>query len=244
MIHHSREKKQLLVLEGNIGAGKSTFLKIVGQYLGCQIVFEPHEKWQNIEGKGNLLEKFYNDAPRWAYTFQSYAFITRTLEQKKHEIKNPHSTQILERSVFSDRYCFAKNIFEEGKMSDLEWTLYKEWFSWFLEDHVTKPSGFIYLQTTPETCYKRLQKRNRTEELTVTLDYLQNLHKKHESWLVKKEAIDDYIKDVPVLILECNQEFESDKEQQEKLTEKIRTTFGVNYHQSTAKNEKSSSLSL
>jgi len=235
---------KLLIVEGNIGAGKSTFLKIIEENLACQIVFEPHTKWQDIQGKGNLLEKFYQDTPRWAYTFQSYAFITRTLAQKNSALKNPYPVQILERSVFSDRYCFAKNLFESGQMSNLEWTLYLEWFSWFLEDHVKKPDGFIYLQTNPQTCLKRLLQRARHEEQSVPLEYLQQLHDKHEQWLTQQVDLHDYIKDVPVLSLECNQEFETNRAQQLKLIEQINNFFCVDYLQKTPQNLKNSDLSL
>jgi len=239
-----KKNYKLLIVEGNIGAGKSTFLKIIQEHLACQVVFEPHEKWQNIANQGNLLENFYTDTPRWAYTFQSYAFITRTLAQKNNALKNPYSTQILERSVFSDRYCFAKNLFESGQMSNLEWTLYLEWFSWFLDDHVKKPDGFIYLRTNPQTCYKRLLKRNRSEEQSVPLAYLEKLHEKHERWLVGKEEIESYVKNVPVLSLECDKEFEADKAQQEKLISEIRMFFDITYHSSIEQNSKNSSLSL
>ena len=70
--------KKLFILEGNIGAGKSTFLRLAGDTLPLQIVPEPHTKWQQVGGH-NLLEKFYTDTNRWAYTFQSYAFVTRVL---------------------------------------------------------------------------------------------------------------------------------------------------------------------
>lgn len=235
---------KLLIVEGNIGAGKSTFLKILKENLACQVVLEPHEKWQNINGQGNLLENFYNNTPRWAYTFQSYAFITRTLEQKNSALKNPYPIQILERSVFSDRYCFAKNLFETGQMSSLEWTLYQEWFSWFMQDHVKKPNGFIYLRTNPKTCYNRLLKRARHEEQAVPISYLEKLHDKHEKWLTKQIPLDAYIRDVPVLILDCNQEFETDKRKQIKLIEKINNFFDVNYLQQRPQKCKNSSLSL
>ena len=166
------------------------------------------------------------------------------MAQKKHALKNPYSTQVLERSVFSDRHCFAKNLFESGQMSSLEWTLYLEWFSWFLTDHVKKPDGFIYLQTNPQTCHKRLLKRERSEEKSVPLEYLEKLHEKHEGWLVRQESTDEYVKDVPVLILECDQEFENDQTQQARLISKIIDFFDVNYHDNWQQNIKNSSLSL
>ena len=65
----------LIMIEGNIGAGKSTFLKVLQNQLNADIIFEPTNKWQEIDRESNLLDLFYKDTPRWAYTFQSYAFI-------------------------------------------------------------------------------------------------------------------------------------------------------------------------
>ncbi|MEX0940127.1 MAG: deoxynucleoside kinase [Candidatus Babeliales bacterium] len=202
-------------IEGNIGAGKSTILSIIQKWLPVNIVLEPHEKWQNVGGH-NLLEKFYTDTPRWAYTFQTYAFVSRILAQQQNQQLS--SINILERSVFSDRYCFAKNCYESGIMSALEWQLYKEWFSWLVDAYVSPMKGFIYLQADPAVCYKRLLKRNRSEEVNVSLEYLEKIHAKHEKWLIGKN---EQYRDVPVLILECNKDFEHDIEEQEKHLQSI-----------------------
>ncbi len=223
--------QKCFILEGNIGAGKSTFLKIVQERLAVQPVFEPCEKWQKVGGTENLLEKFYSDTARWAYTFQSYAFITRVLEQLEMAKKNQFGAQVLERSVYSDRYCFARNCFELGTMSLLEWKLYQEWFNWLIDNYAIKPDGFIYLRTDPMVCFQRLLKRNRKEEASVPLSYLELLHKKHEDWLIKKEDVADYIKQTPILVLECDADFEHDEQEQARHMEKIVAFFGVPYIQ-------------
>lgn len=220
----SRIRKQhYVVIEGNVGAGKSTFLKLIKDYFHAQVVFEPHQKWQHEDSEHNLLAKFYTDTQRWAYTFQTYAFVTRVIEQEKHARTNPFPLQFLERSVFSDRYCFAKNAHERGHMNTLEWKLYTEWFSWLVDGYVQKPSAFVYLQVDPKTCFKRLQKRDRSEEATVTLEYLEQLHEKHEQWLLKKEGVADYLRDVPVLTLAAGDNFESDRNVLEKHVSQIAT---------------------
>ena len=219
--------RKRLVVEGNIGAGKSTFLRIISQLLDAQVIFEPHEKWQEIGGGENLLDKFYHDTVRWAYTFQSYAFITRILETEATSKKSSHAIQILERSVYSDRYCFAKNCFEMGTMNALEWKLYQEWFSWLVDTYAQKPAGFIYLRTDPETCFKRVSKRKRFEEDEISLAYLQLLHQKHEDWLVYKKEVDDSLSDVPVLVLECDRDFEHSVAEQQKLCDTIMQFFAV-----------------
>ena len=98
----NKENKAFFVVDGNIGAGKTTFLRILAQHLHAHVVYEPTDKWQKIVGTENLLENFYRDTPRWAYTFQSYAFVTRILEQEAHAMQYTEPIQILERSVFSE----------------------------------------------------------------------------------------------------------------------------------------------
>lgn len=239
-----KNKAMFLVVEGNIGAGKSTFLKLVQKYLPLEIVYEPLEQWQQVGGSSeNLLEKFYHDTSRWAYTFQSYAFITRILAQEASAKKNNALVHVLERSVFSDRYCFAQNCFETGLMTALEWKLYQEWFSWLVETYMTMPHGFIYLQADPTTCYKRLLKRNRQEEAVVPFDYIKRLHEKHEDWLVKKEDIALYLKNIPVLVLPCDNDFENNHAEQMLHIEKI-TAFLHNYFGLLVEQKAHSSLSL
>lgn len=218
--------KMSLVVEGNIGAGKSTFLKLLNGYLDIQPVFEPHQKWQNVEGE-NLLDKFYKDTKRWAYTFQTYAFVSRVIEHAQSLKMANKPILILERSVFSDRYCFAKNSFEMGVMNPLEWQLYKEWFGWLVYQYTTLPTGFIYLQTDPTICYERMKVRSRSEESTVSLEYLKMLHEKHENWLVKKTGIDESVRNIPVLVLQCNEDFEHNISEQIKHVQKIVDFFNI-----------------
>jgi len=214
------EQKSFIV-EGNIGAGKSTFLRLVQERLPVQIVYEPHTKWQKVDDKENLLDKFYQDTTRWAYTFQSYAFVTRVVEQQRKARENKYGVQVLERSVYSDRYCFAKNCFEMGTLSKLEWTLYREWFEWLIDNYATKPTGFIYLKTDPKVCYERLKHRARAEESEVPLSYLEKLHTKHEDWLMNKKDVASYLVNTPVLELDCNSDFENDTERFEKHLDAI-----------------------
>jgi len=201
--------QKIFIVEGNIGAGKSTFLRLIKERLPVQVVFEPLARWQKVGENGNLLEKFYQDTKRWGYTFQTYAFITRIMEQQQKAFENQYGTQVLERSVFSDRYCFAKNCYEMGTISKLEWDLYTQWFEWLVDNYSQKPDGFIYLRTAPQVCYERLQKRARSEESIVSFDYLNLLHAKHEEWLINKNNIASYLQSTPVLSLDCDKDFEN-----------------------------------
>lgn len=216
------EHAPIIMIEGNIGAGKSTFLKVLQKQLGAAIIFEPTNKWQDLDSENNLLDLFYKDTPRWAYTFQSYAFISRVQTILDYQAKNQSGdVQYLERSVYCDRYCFAKNCYESGLMTKLEWHIYKEWFSWLVEKHTPVPSGFIYLRTTPEKCFERIHKRSRDEEAEIPLSYLQSLHQRHEDWLIHQKELTPQLETIPVLTLDCDQEFETDLAVQKAQMNKI-----------------------
>ena len=81
------------------------------------------------------------------------------------------------------------------------------------------PAGFIYLRTSPETCYQRLKKRARSEETGISIDYLRALHQKHEDWLLHKAQ-------APVLILDCDPDFEYNALRQAELIQQITDAFG------------------
>ena len=214
--------QRYFIIEGNIGSGKSTFLKMLKQHLNIQMVLEPHEQWQSIGGDGdNLLDLFYKDPKRWAYSFQTYAFVSRIMTHQAHARTHNYAVQVLERSVFSDRYCFAYNCYELGYMNALEWQLYQAWFSWLVDSYVAPPDGFIYLRTNPDVCHQRLQKRDRHEESEVSLEYIQTIHAKHERWLIDKKDLNTTLNKVPVLVLDCDAEFETDHAEQERHVDAV-----------------------
>ena len=69
--------KKIFALEGNIGAGKTTIMKIIGQYFSSvEFVEEPVKQWQNLGGM-NLLDAFYTDPQRWGFTFEFYSMLRK-----------------------------------------------------------------------------------------------------------------------------------------------------------------------
>jgi deoxyguanosine kinase len=211
-----------LALEGNIGAGKSTFLKLLAKHLPQIHPFqEPVGLWQNENAEENLLDLFYQDMPRWAYTFQSYTFISRIKQHIKTLKEVSKDICIIERSIYCDRYCFAKNCFEAGFISPLEWKIYTEWFDWLTEHFTARPQGFIYLKTDPSTCVERINERGRAEEKTIAFSYLESLHAKHEEWLVEKRNIVKELEHVPVLELDFNQNFLANEQLEQQFVAQV-----------------------
>lgn len=215
----------MYILEGNIGAGKSTFLQIMQDALpDIYAVPEPIDGWQKQLSGQSLLANFYREPQRWAYTFETLTLMSR-IRDYRHDLSS--LVAVAERSIFSGYYCFARNSYEQGFLSDLEWALYKEWFSFFMRSQQIVPHGFIYLRVEPEIAYERLRKRNRYAEKTVPLSYLRQIHEKHEQFLVHKNGTDAWIKDVPVLIVDCNKEFETDALQRDNHLALVRNFVGT-----------------
>lgn len=136
-------------LEGNIGVGKSTLLEALrGRCF--QTVDEPLEKWRGETGSGeaqtNLLELFYRDPQRWAFTFQSAAFLSRAqMAADALQRADPQSTFILERSIQSDKYCFAMNCLKTKLFTEAEWNVYNDFHTWCAQRSLSLATPAFYL---------------------------------------------------------------------------------------------------
>ncbi|XP_025724164.1 deoxyguanosine kinase, mitochondrial isoform X1 [Callorhinus ursinus] len=240
---HAERGPRRLSIEGNIAVGKSTFVKLLTKtYPEWHIATEPIATWQSVQAVGtqkaftaqslgNLLDMMYQEPARWSYTFQTFSFMSRLKVQlepfPEKLLQAENAIQIFERSVYSDRYIFAKNLFENGSLSDIEWHIYQDWHSFLLQEFASqlRLHGFIYLQATPQVCLKRLHQRAREEEKGVELEYLEQLHSQHESWLVHKttELHFEALLNIPVLVLDVNEDFSEEVTKQEELMKKVNT---------------------
>jgi deoxyadenosine/deoxycytidine kinase len=212
----------MYILEGNIGAGKSTFLRLIqNQLLDVAVGYEPLADWQKQVFGQSLLTNFYADPSRWAYAMETFAMLSRAREHIKDQefLEN----RIIERSIYSGHYCFALNSYRNGYMLPLEWNMYNAWFNFLIPGKCRPPQGFIYLRVNPEIAHERIKKRSREGESLIPLSYLEQLHECHEDFLLKKKEILPELKTVPVLTLDCNQDFESDKDSFERLAKDVQT---------------------
>lgn len=202
----------MYIIEGNIGAGKSTFLQAIKRNVpDLSIGLEPLEQWHKQIYGQSLLAQFYEDQQRWSYSLETLTMMSRVKEHLIHQ-KNI-VTHLVERSIYSGHYCFTKNGYEQGAMSSLEWAIYNEWFTFLIPGKCHPPKGFIYLRVTPEVAYERIKNRNRPGEANIPLSYLKQIHEKHEQFLIEKKDVLPELQKVPVLILDCNNEFETDTAQ-------------------------------
>ncbi|XP_017774680.1 PREDICTED: deoxynucleoside kinase-like [Nicrophorus vespilloides] len=175
-------KKLNVIVEGNIGSGKTTFLERFKDYSDVCVLAEPIDMWRNCNGN-NLLGLMYQDSKHWSFSFQSYVMLTMV---QQHTLPTPCSVKLMERSIYSARYCFVEQMKKDKIIAEPSAAVLDEWFKWSLENTKIDVDFIVYLRTSPEIVYERMQTRGREEEKKIPLGYLQDLHKVHEEWLMDK----------------------------------------------------------
>ena len=188
-------KRRIVIIsvDGNIGSGKSTLIKFLKKkYKNIIVIDEPVNQWLNIvdSDNKNILQKFYEGSERYSYTFQNFAFITRSINliDQINSLKTKlfiKKVIITERSVETDKHIFAKMLYDTNQMTQLEYNMYNFWYKKLYPE--VKVKNIIYIKTSPDIAYERIKKRNRVEEKDITMEYINSVHEYHEKWLNNKK---------------------------------------------------------
>jgi deoxycitidine kinase/deoxyguanosine kinase len=191
-------------IEGNIGSGKSLllehlrmnlssssshddpYIEIDGNKKRVCFVQEPVDIWCSIKDKDgdNMITKYYGDQKKYAFSFQMMAYISR-LSLLKKAIREKYDIIITERSMFTDCNVFAKMLYDDGTIEDVNYIIYKKWFEEFLTE--LPEINVVYIKADPKIAHERIKKRDRMGEV-IPFEYLENCHNYHESWLEKNES--------------------------------------------------------
>ena len=173
-----------VAIEGPIGVGKTTLSKLLAKELAARTVLEEFED-------NPFLREFYRDKDRVAFQTQIYFLLAR---YKQQEALRQHD--LFSRAVVSD-YLFAKDrIFAYMNLSEPELQLYEKIYD-LLRPNLVQPDLVIYLQARPEVLVRRLRKRGRDFEMSVQVDYLEELMRSYNLFFAHYE-------DTPLLILDTS----------------------------------------
>ena len=205
MSFQTTKKPTIVSLEGNIGVGKSTLVRYLkSQKFNKNIIFieEPVDVWNTIKDNENktALEYFYENKTKYSFSFQMMAFISRLSLVKKTIEQNPNAIVFMERSLQTDKNVFEKMLYEDKHINIIEHQIYDKWFEEFGE--LAKLTHIIYLSSTPQTSFARVQNRSRNGENNITIDYLTKCHDYHNKWIMNF--------DTPTLIIDGNVDFQTD----------------------------------
>lgn len=180
---------KFLFLEGNIGSGKSTFLKeLQKKFLNVKFINEPVDIWESIldESGNNMIENYYKDNKKYAFPFQVMAYGTRVkllFNELNKIILNPNNSTkphfICERSIYTDKNVFVKMLYDQKIITKQENTIYEHLF---MDENFDKVSiKYLYVDTNPQLCFDRIIQRSRKGE-NIDLEYLKKCDLYHKKW--------------------------------------------------------------
>ncbi|MDP3985283.1 MAG: deoxynucleoside kinase [bacterium] len=187
--------RHFIAISGNIGVGKSTLTERLAAELGWQAYFEPVTE-------NPYLADFYGDMKRWAFHSQLF-FLSHRLREHAALTRSKNSI-IQDRSVYENAEVFAKNLYQQGHISERDWATYWNLYQTFMHE-LPAPNLIIYLKASVPVLQKRIVDRGRAFEKTIETSYLETLNKLHDDWVTS-------FRQAPVLTIDTDAiDFNTDK---------------------------------
>ncbi|HSQ26068.1 MAG TPA: deoxynucleoside kinase [Anaerolineales bacterium] len=165
--------KRMILLAGNIGAGKTSLTERLGSRLSWQTAFES-------VSDNPYLPDFYADMRSWSFHLQVF-FLGHRAQQYLDLYHSPHSA-ILDRSLYEDAYIFARALHHLGNLSERDYLAYRRVFDLVVK-HLPAPDLLIYVKAPVPVLINRIQRRGREMESGISADYLSLLETFYEDWL-------------------------------------------------------------
>ena len=165
--------KTYVVLAGNIGAGKSTLVRMMCDRLGWEPYYEP-------VAENPYLADFYADMGRWAFHSQVF-FLTYRAQAHRALMDVPRAV-VQDRSFYEDAEVFARALHVQGAMSDRDWETYRGLYR-TLTTLLSPPDLVVYLRASVPTLQKRIALRGRSIETRIPDEYLSSLNALYEEWI-------------------------------------------------------------
>lgn len=162
-----------IAIAGNIGSGKTTLTRLLSEHYKWQPMYEDVEE-------NPYLNDFYNDMQRWSFSLQVYFLKSRFSQML--EIRKSGHTVIQDRTIYEDAHIFAPNLHAMGLMSKRDFDNYFELFS-MISSLIQPPDLLVYLRASVPVLVKQIQKRGRSYENTIRIDYLSRLNERYEAWI-------------------------------------------------------------
>jgi deoxyadenosine/deoxycytidine kinase len=165
--------KHLVLVAGNIGAGKTTLTERIGARLGW---------WTGYESVADnpYLPDFYSDMRAWSFHLQVY-FLGHRADQYLEASRDARSA-ILDRSIYEDAHIFARALHHMGNLGERDYLAYRRLFD-VVVNGLPRPDLLIYLKAPVNVLMSRIRRRARNIETGITAEYLSQLDSFYDEWL-------------------------------------------------------------
>jgi deoxyadenosine/deoxycytidine kinase len=165
--------KHLILVAGNIGAGKTSLTERLAARLNWTAGFES-------VADNPYLPDFYADMRAWSFHLQVF-FLGHRAAQHKALAGGPQSA-IIDRSIYEDAFIFARALHELGNLDERDYLAYRQLYE-LVAAALPAPALLIYLRAPVDTLVGRIARRGRAMESTITPEYLRLLDRYYDEWL-------------------------------------------------------------
>ena len=165
--------KHLVLVAGNIAAGKTSLAERLGSRLGWRTSYES-------VADNPYLADFYADMRQWAFHLQVF-FLGHRAQQHLELANNPQSA-IADRSIYEDAHIFARVLHHLDNLSERDYQSYRRIYDMVVAG-LPKPDLLLYLKAPVPVLLDRIQRRGREMEKGITPEYLSLLDTFYEEWM-------------------------------------------------------------
>jgi deoxyguanosine kinase len=163
-------KYNYVVIEGNIGAGKTTLATKIADQFNARIILEHF-------ADNPFLPKFYTDPDKYSFVLE-LSFLASRYKQLKEELV---PQDLFKAFTISDYYFMKSLVFAASTLTGDEYNLYRQIF-YIIYGSLPRPDIYVYLHLSPERLLQNIGKRGRNYEKSITRDYLQRIQESYFSF--------------------------------------------------------------
>lgn len=178
------EKYNYIAIEGNIGAGKTTLSKMIGDDFNAKLVLERF-------ADNPFLPKYYADMERYAFPLEM-SFLADRYQQLSDDLAQ---FDLFKNFIVSDYYIFKSLIFAQVSLPKEEYVLYRRMFD-IMYKEIAKPDLYIYLYQNTDRLLENIKKRGRDYEQNIGQEYLEKIHQGYSNFIKTEQNLNTLIIDV------------------------------------------------
>ena len=208
-----------IVIEGNIGAGKTTLATKMADNSNSRLILEQF-------ADNPFLPKFYEDPEKHAFPLE-----LSFLAERYHQLKKELSTQdIFKPTIIADYYFVKSLIFAKSNLKEDEFGLYTKLFH-IINDSLPKPDLLVYLYHDIERLQENIKKRGRSYEQNISNEYLMKI----------QSAYFDFLKQMPelrIVIMDVNGvDYANNEQDYELVVDLVKKPYNQGITQIKARND-------
>ncbi len=200
-------KNNFIVIEGNIGSGKTTLSKMIADKYNGKLVLEEFEN-------NSFLPKFYQNPEKYAFPLEM-SFLAERFNQLNESVLN---RDLFSPLTVADYYVFKSLIFSEITLSVDEYKLYRKFF-YVMYTNIVKPDLYVYLHQNTDRLLYNIKERGRDYEQNIDIEYLDKINKAYMEYVKKQNNLNILILDVSKV------DFVKNINDRENILEKIFANF-------------------